>query len=357
MMSAPLSRRAAPGSVRVVHLTCAAAVLGIAVILLLPRNIGMWDAYPIVQLDALPGLWIMVLLACTVMTGVMASSTPSVARRSRIASHILLVLLICVVLIEVTLFTRAGGTLSAGLATVAAEEEDVTVLSFNARGTYSADIVGAVMESSADAILLVETNNAVAAQTSDRLRNGGLGNQLFMGTGTALGGKEEVAIIVTDHLGDYHEAPGPALAFGSLTIAPKGRGGVFASGLEIRAPTLSAVHPPAPLPGEVASSEWRHELQMAVDACSQPGAIVGGDFNASSAQISHVLSPECVDAGAYLDRGAVGTWPSVAPAPLGASIDHQLTTGNHWEPVGIRFLDVGPSDHRAVAVSYRLVGS
>ncbi|MEX5301182.1 endonuclease/exonuclease/phosphatase family protein [Kocuria sabuli] len=324
-------------------------------ILVLPGNLGLWDVYPVVQLDALPGVWIVVLGICTLVTATRLRRAASSSGPRRTAQRTVFVLLLSILLIEVTVFVRAGGVLPADLATVPSGRADLTVLSFNARGTDASSIVGAAVEAEADAVMLVETNGAVAAEIVDRLRRHGQRSQLFTASGTALDSEDEVAIIVDDRLGAYYEVPGPALAYGSLTIVPGDRAGSAAQATATGGPALSAVHPPAPVPGDVPSTTWGQQLQEAVDACSRESAIVGGDFNATSAQISHVIGDGCLDAGSHLGRGAVGTWPTAVPAPLGASIDHQLADENHWEPVGIRVLDIGRSDHRGIAVSYRAV--
>lgn len=352
LMPPPLFRRPGARFPDVLHFFCFGAVIGLAMTLILPGNLGLWDLYPVVQMDALPGPWIMALMVCTFLTGIGVSRRHSASGRNQTVWRLALALLLGAVLVEVTLFIRAGGILPAGLATVTSDHGDLTILSFNARGTSASDIIGAVFETEADAVLLVETNSVVAAEIVSQLGRSGLDYQLFIGSGTAPGSKEQVAIIVADSLGTYHQVPAPALAFGGLTIVAEDSGGPM-SGV----PMLTAVHPPAPLPGGVDSTGWKQQLQTAVDACVSESAIVGGDFNASSAHIAHLMSPMCFDAGSHLGRGLIGTWPAFVPAPLGASIDHQLANGNHWKPVGIRFLNVGRSDHRGVAVSYRAADS
>ncbi|WP_373994760.1 endonuclease/exonuclease/phosphatase family protein [Kocuria rosea] len=151
--------------------------------------------------------------------------------------------------------------------------------------------------------------------------------------------------------------PSPALAFGSVTVAPRTRAETVTGSVRAASPTLSAVHPPAPFPGKTPAAVWRQQLQAAVGPCRDDGAIVGGDFNASPRQVTQTMGTECIHAGTHLGRESVGTWPAAIPAPLGASIDHQITNGGNWEPVGIAFMDVGQSDHRAVAVNYRAVNS
>ncbi|WP_146202098.1 endonuclease/exonuclease/phosphatase family protein [Kocuria rosea] len=328
-----------------------------ALAMAVPQNLGLWHVYPLVQLDALPLIWILALVSGTALGGVMLHSTPTSSASTRTALKVLIILLICAVLVKGTQFLRAGGPLPVGLATVTTETGNLTVLSFNARDTEARDIALAAADTSADAVLLVETNSDVATGVVQRLQRQGVQSQAFMGSGTALQGEQQVAIIVTETLGTYDEVPSPALAFGAVTIAPRTSAAPAPESGESRDPILSAVHPPAPFPGKVLASVWRQQLQAAVAPCRQAAAIVGGDFNASSRQVSHVMGSECLHAGTQLGREAVGTWPTFIPAPLGASIDHQIAHGGYWEPVGIEFMEIGRSDHRAVAVTYRALDS
>ncbi|MFC4902312.1 endonuclease/exonuclease/phosphatase family protein [Kocuria oceani] len=311
--------------------------------------------YPVVQVDALPAAWIVGLGLCSVATGFGFRRMSADSGPRRTAMYSVFVLLMCVVLLEVTLFARAGGFLRAGMANVASDRVDLTVLSFNARGTGAPDIVEAVAHAEADVMLLVEVKEQVATEVVERLRFRGSRNQVFTGTGSALGGAHEVAVIIPDRFGRYHETVSPALAFGSLTVAP-GEPASAESNFAVRTrPVLSAVHSISPLPGKTSSTAWKHQLRTAVGLCRHDSAIIGGDFNASSAQISHVIGHDCLEASSHLGRGGVGTWPTAMPAPFGASIDHQLANRNSWEPVGIRFMEIGSSDHRGIAVSYRHV--
>lgn len=343
--------------IRVLVLLCMGSILGMALVMAVPQNLGLWHVYPLVQLDALPLMWMLVLVSGIAVGGVMLHSTPTSCASTRTALKVLIILFVCAVLFEGTQFLRAGGLLPVGPATVTTETGNLTVLSFNARDTEARDIALAAADTSADAVLLVETTSDVAAGVVQRFQRQGVQSQAFMGSGTALQGEQQVAIIVTERLGSYDEVPSPALSFGAVTVAPRTNAAPAPESGEPRNPILSAVHPPAPFPGKVLASVWRQQLQAAVAPCRQEAAIVGGDFNASSRQVAHVMGSECLHAGTQLDREAVGTWPTFIPAPLGASIDHQIAHGGYWEPVGIEFMEIGRSDHRALAVTYRALDS
>jgi endonuclease/exonuclease/phosphatase (EEP) superfamily protein YafD len=65
----------------------------------------------------------------------------------------------------------------------------------------------------------------------------------------------------------------------------------------------------------------------------------------------------CRDAAISAGSGAVGTWPTNAPALLGSPIDHVLAT-SHWAVAGMSVIetsDEAGSDHRPIVA--RLVSS
>lgn len=330
--------------------------LAMAFVLVAPHNLGLWDKYPIVQLEALQLGWIIALflLICMVAVALWHSRHQKDALRRTL--QVVAFLMIAVALTEFVLFTRAGGAMPAHLATVPAEEKDITVLSFNAFNSDADEIVEAAEATEANVLLLVEVEPKVAAQVAELWRMQGTSNQLFSGSDTHDVDTDGTAIITSDQLGRYRQVPGPALTLGSVSVAPVGESAIRSGDSAFTPPRLSVVHPPPPVPDKYSSTTWRRQLDLAVQTCRPgEGTIVGGDFNASTAHVSLLADQSCHDAGKYLGRGAVGTWPTSVPAPLGASIDHQIIDTRHWEPVGIRFVDIGESDHRALAVSYRNV--
>ena len=59
------------------------------------------------------------------------------------------------------------------------------------------------------------------------------------------------------------------------------------------------------------------------------------------------------EAGPATGAGAVGTWPTFAPALLGLPIDHVLATAN-WQVQGLRVIeaeDGAGSDHRPIVAT------
>ncbi|WP_115156080.1 hypothetical protein [Kocuria rosea] len=192
---------------RTLTLLFVGSALGLTVILAVPQNLGLWGYYPVVQLDALPLAWIMVLIICIISACIVLRGTLAVSGVCRTLLQIMVILLVSAVLVEGALFYRAGGFLPARFATAELAQGDLTVLSFNALDTEADDVVRAVVDSEADAVMLVETTRDVAEAVVLQLQREGITNQLFMGSGTALQGDQEVAVIVTGRLGVYHEVP------------------------------------------------------------------------------------------------------------------------------------------------------
>ena len=119
-------------------------------------------------------------------------------------------------------------------------------------------------------------------------------------------------------------------------------------------PTIIAVHSVAPTPGLLI--DWNADLRWLADQCATPNVIMAGDFNSTLDHYTDLgSSPEtalgdCVDAASATDNAAVGTWPAVLPALLGAPIDRVLATEN-WRVTGMRVIqshDSHGSDHRPV---------
>lgn len=336
---------------------CLTAVLLVAIPLVAQRGFGPWFVYPFVQLSALPLAWITTLTVCLTCAGIVGGcTTDGVETRGRSLKFLSLALIL-VILVETTVFVRAGGLLPAHAAGVNASDADVTVLSFNARNTDALSITGAVRTSGADAVLLVEATTEIARGVAERMRRSGSKMQVFTDDGQIGAGAGRVAIMVSESLGTYRMVDAPDLLLGALTVAPKPSTASDHDTGSAPAPVLTAVHSPPPIPGELAASTWRQQLMEATNACKSSAAIVGGDFNASAQHVSAAMGDGCVHAATHLRREAVGTWPASVPAPLGAGIDHQVADGHHWTPAGIQFLEIGDSDHRAVVASYRPVGT
>lgn len=104
-------------------------------------------------------------------------------------------------------------------------------------------------------------------------------------------------------------------------------------------------------------TEWRSDLQWLADQCASDNVILAGDFNAT---LDHMTGMgvdggtlgRCHDTASESGNGGVGTWPTDAPALLGAPIDHVMATPD-WTVSGsvvMRSLDGSGSDHRPIVV-------
>ncbi|WP_307479416.1 endonuclease/exonuclease/phosphatase family protein [Microbacterium trichothecenolyticum] len=120
-------------------------------------------------------------------------------------------------------------------------------------------------------------------------------------------------------------------------------------------PIIVAAH--AVAPREEYMSSWRSDLQWLADQCASDNVILAGDFNAT---LDHMTGMgidggtlgRCHDAASESGNGSVGTWPTDAPALLGAPIDHVMATPD-WTVSGsvvMRTLDGSGSDHRPIVV-------
>ncbi|MEU6126319.1 endonuclease/exonuclease/phosphatase family protein [Streptomyces sp. NPDC047123] len=119
---------------------------------------------------------------------------------------------------------------------------------------------------------------------------------------------------------------------------------------------VQLAHPMPPMPREV--GRWRSELRSIRDyAAAGDGrpTIVAGDFNATQdhAAFRSVLDTGLRDAARLAGSSRAPSWPAAAPAPLGAQIDHVLATPD-FSARDARFLDIGDTDHRALAVTLTL---
>lgn len=117
---------------------------------------------------------------------------------------------------------------------------------------------------------------------------------------------------------------------------------------------LVAVHVSAPVPGKIES--WPGELAQLPAWCA-PGAgpaVIAGDFNATLDHREFRAGAQgCQDAGTVTGQGLTATWNAAWPRWFGAQIDHVLTSGGP-RPLDLRILDLPGSDHRALLARLRL---
>jgi endonuclease/exonuclease/phosphatase (EEP) superfamily protein YafD len=101
-------------------------------------------------------------------------------------------------------------------------------------------------------------------------------------------------------------------------------------------------------PDITSTALWRQHVTWAANQCTGNSLAVG-DFNATVDDISPSRTlGGCVDSATALGPDPQGTWPTVLPGSLGATIDH-VFTGPSWKPAAFSVLDGldrAGSDHR-----------
>ncbi|WP_432496918.1 endonuclease/exonuclease/phosphatase family protein [Kineococcus gypseus] len=226
-----------------------------------------------------------------------------------------------------------------------AREGDVTVLAANvlhARADRAA-VADLAVRTGAQVLSLPESTAEYAREVAERVQaSSGRRLQVFFSPDGG-DGEEGTALLVDEALGEYRATDDFAGSTTAVTTA------VPVSG---EGPPLAAAHTAAPVPHRMAA--WRREVPAVAQWCARtPGALLAGDLNATLDHPGMRLPGTCVDAGAATGTGARGTWPSGAPAALGATIDHALADGAAWRAVGSAVRDVAGSDHRALVVRWR----
>ncbi|MFD4630717.1 endonuclease/exonuclease/phosphatase family protein [Streptomyces sp. NPDC058284] len=116
---------------------------------------------------------------------------------------------------------------------------------------------------------------------------------------------------------------------------------------------IQLAHPMPPLPRGVGL--WRSELRSIQEyaaAGDGKSTIIAGDFNATQdhAAFRSILDEGMRDAARLTGSSRSPSWPTAVPAPLGAQIDHVLATPD-FAARDARFLDIGKTDHRALAIT------
>ena len=260
-------------------------------------------------------------------------------------------LVFCLVNLAV-LSTRGFGNTTFAAAT----DNDVTVLSWNTLGDLpGADTIAQLaIEAGADIVVLPETSRAAGEAVASIMGEAGLAMVAHTSSYDEISKARSTTLLISADLGDYTVDEGAR----TTTVLPS----VVATPADGTGPTIIAVHPVAPIPGEM--DHWRQDLRWVRDACAGGNVIMAGDFNstmdhfAGLATAPNAAIGECLDAAVATDNAAVGTWPSAAPALLGAPIDHVMATAN-WRATGMRVIetqDDAGSDHRPIVAQLTPAG-
>ncbi len=325
----------------------AAVVLAVVGLVLLgfawPQLFGLQDApffAQVVSLRALAGLCAILGLAVLLLVALIVPR----ARRFCMAMSALLALFIGIS--AAVLGTRGFGD-------TAFEEKqpgDITVLAWNTLGDApgAEEIARVALETGADVVSLPETTVQTAVAVAEIMRDGGSPMWVHSLAYDLISKARSTSLLTSVELGQYTSDP---LAR-TTSVLPT----LVATPLNGDGPTIVAVHAVSPTTPQL--QNWRDDLQIIADLCSGGDVIMAGDFNATLDHFSNYGHPDGGDLGACYNgadatgNAAVGTWPTMLPALVGAPIDHVMATAN-WRATGgrvIQSVDHSGSDHRPIVV-------
>ncbi|TXN31216.1 endonuclease/exonuclease/phosphatase family protein [Lacisediminihabitans profunda] len=330
----------------------AALLLLLAVVLLIaawPQLFGLQRTSGLAQLISFRGAMVVAAVGAMVVVGVAAALNRPFRRLG--ASIVLLLGVFAFVTVAVLASRGLGNETFA-----AKSRSDLTVVSWNTLGGSpgAATIATLALGSDADIVSLPETTKSTADAVAALLKASGRPMSVHTLTFDRNYGSRSTSVLVSEDLGEYHldKTAGSTSTVPTVVILPNDGHG----------PTIVAVHPIAPVEGEMRN--WRSDLRWLSGACDSKNVIMAGDFNATIDHLAGFVDKRgktlggCSDAGVQSGNGAVGTWPSSIPALAGASIDHVMATAN-WRVTGMRVvteLDGTGSDHRPIVVQLHALG-
>jgi len=331
----------------------AAALLVVLAIALLviawPQLFGLQTAAVIAQAVSLRGTAVLVAFIAVLGFLLVALAAP---RARRFASSIALVFLAFALLSTAVIASRGLGNTSFETA----NDTDVTVLVWNTLGDApgAEAIAELAVDSGADIVVLPETTSELGVDVARRMSGAGSPMNSLTYAYDVVSKARSTTLIVSADLGDY--------TFDQNVRTTSTLPSIVATPLDGTGPTIIAVHPVAPIPGEM--SGWRRDLDWLKGACTGNNVIMAGDFNATNDHFSGLATADgatigtCVDAGASSKNAGLGTWPTSLPALAGAPIDHVMATPN-WRVSGMRVVETHDkygSDHRPVVAQLSPAG-
>ena len=316
-------------------------VAAVCLVVAWPQLFGLERAPVIAQAVSLRGLASAIALVLVVVLTLVALLSPA-ARR--FAASVAVVLLAFVAINVAVLSIRGFG--DAGFES--ATDDDVTVLAWNTLGDLpSAEVIAElIVDTGAEIVVLPETTAQHGSDVQAALASLGAEFQAQTVAYDEISKARSTTLLVSAVLGAYTTDVSAV----TTQVLPT----IVATPVDGTGPTIIAVHSVAPLPDE--HENWITDLEWLADACATPNVIMAGDFNSTLDHYTGLGSStdtalgDCVDAASATDNAAVGTWPTVIPALLGAPIDRVLATEN-WRVTGMRVIlshDHYGSDHRPV---------
>lgn len=324
----------------------AVLLVAIAIVLLVgawPQLFGLEFAPILAQVVSLRAVGVVVAFVFIVILGFVGLLS---RRLRKFAASIALLLLLFSAVNVAVLSTRGFGN----LAFETTNDSDITVLTWNTLGDApgAATVADLAIEHGADVITLPETTEAMGIEVAERMSQAGKPMWVLTRAFDQISKARSTTVLVSSALGQYQLVTDR----GSTKQLPS----VIAEPVNGEGPTIVAVHPVAPIPGEL--STWRSDLDWLTTACSGENIIMAGDFNSTLDHFTHLAHADgatigdCTDAGLLSDNAAVGTWPTSVPPLLGTPIDHVMLTDN-WRVTGMRVIessDAAGSDHRPIIV-------
>ena len=323
-------------------LLCAA----VAAVLTAPSWFGLERAYPLAQVVSFRAPVTAALAALAVVCLLLALVRP-----------IRVVALALVLVFGVA--TAANGVVLAqrGLGTDALPAKTATsirVMTWNTAGqaTSAEEIAQLAVDMEADVVTLPETTLDTGAQVAVRMRE--MGRPMWAHHaqyGDTGWGATSTTVLIRPELGDYSVIESSRDGSSNTSTVPS----AVAMPVSGDGPTIVAAHAVAPRQDYM--TRWRSDLQWLADQCASDNVILAGDFNATLDHMTGLGTDggtlgRCHDTASESGNGGVGTWPTDAPALLGAPIDHVMATPD-WTVSGsvvVRTLDGSGSDHRPLVV-------
>lgn len=313
-----------------------------------PQLFGLQQELYVAQAVALRGVIVVVAGAVLLLCLLLAAG----AKRARRFAGALAVVALAGGLLNAAVLAGRGATPTAFAET---GPGSVTVLAWNTLGEEPgvetlADLATAT---GADVIALPETTLEYAERVAALLGERGSPMQALAVSFDEVAKARSTSLLIADGLGEYR-VDGAA---GSTSVLPS----VVAVPVDGDGPTIAAVHPVAPIPHTM--QRWRDDLAWLSTACAADDTIMAGDFNST---VDHWAGlgvdggdlGVCHDAAIAAGTGAVGTWPTGAPALLGSAIDHVLA-GPAWRVAGAEVIDGyddAGSDHRPILAQLEPAG-
>jgi endonuclease/exonuclease/phosphatase (EEP) superfamily protein YafD len=325
----------------------AIVLVAIAAMLLVaawPQLFGLQAAPIIAQVVSLRGVDIVIAVVLLLIFGIAALAW----RRARrfFGSIVALLLVFCLASVAILASRGYDETTTQTKAT-----GDVTVLSWNTKGDApgAARIADLALANHADVIALPETTQALGVAVSQLMKAAGRPMWVYSGAHGYVYRSHSTTLLISSALGEYtvDTSVGDTSVLSSVVARPDNGTG----------PTIIAVHAVSPQPKEMRN--WRSDLSYLSTLCTGSDTIMAGDFNSTLDTLRpHSTAAgadfgRCADAGLASHGGAVGTWPTSLPSPLGAQIDHVMYTAK-WKTKSMRVIqteDSAGSDHRPIVVT------